>query len=53
MIGFWRYLKFQRRFVQKVVYDTKSENFLFTKRGFFGGKHEKEISRFKIVYTEN
>jgi hypothetical protein len=53
LTGFWRYLKFQRRFVQKIVYDTKTENFLLTKRGFFGSKYEKEISRFKIVYTEN
>lgn len=24
LVGFYRYLKFQRRFVQKIVYDTKS-----------------------------
>lgn len=24
LVGLWRYLKFQRRFVQKIVYETKS-----------------------------
>jgi len=24
LIGFYKYLKFQRRFVQKIIYDTKS-----------------------------
>ena len=51
LIGLFRYLKFQKRFVQKIVYDTKSDSFIFTKRGFFGGSIKKEISRFKIVYT--
>ena len=53
MVGFYRYMKFQRRFVQKIVYDTKGENFIMTKRGFFGGYSTKEVSRFKLVYTEN
>ena len=51
IVGFFRYFKFQRRFVQKIVYDTKSENFIFTKRKAFGGSTQKEVSRFKIVYT--
>jgi cell division protein FtsW (lipid II flippase) len=37
LVGFYRYLRFQRRFVQKIIYDTKSDNFILTKRGFFGG----------------
>ncbi len=41
LVGFYRYLKFQRRFVQKIIYDTKSENFILTKRGFFGGSTKK------------
>ena len=49
VVGFFRYVKFQRRFVQKIVYDTKSENFILVKRKFFGGSIQKEVSRFKIV----
>lgn len=47
-------LKFARmkiRYIEKIVFDTQTDNFIFTRRTFYGKKYEEVVSRYKILYT--
>lgn len=48
-----RHLGMSKRFVEKIVYHTETENFTFVKRRPWGTRYNEEISRYKILYTEN
>lgn len=47
------HMAFKRRFVDRMVYDTQKEEFIITKRNFWGFKRDQRVSRFKLLYTEN
>ncbi len=39
--------------MEKIIYNTQTENFTFHKRNLMGLDKTATLSRFKIVYTEN
>ena len=46
-----RHIAFKKRFVDKIVYDTKKEEFTLAKRNFWGVKKDYHVSRLKLLYT--
>ena len=49
--GISRHVLFTKSYVERILYDTKKEDFTFYKRNIFGAKKERIVSRYKILYT--
>eukprot|EP01017_Pseudomicrothorax_dubius_P027932 TRINITY_DN3275_c0_g1_i6.p1 TRINITY_DN3275_c0_g1~~TRINITY_DN3275_c0_g1_i6.p1 ORF type:complete len:198 (+),score=42.64 TRINITY_DN3275_c0_g1_i6:256-849(+) len=48
---FWTWRRFQKYFVERIVYNTASQNFTFTMRNYIPTKYTKEISRNELLFT--
>ena len=48
-----KHIKFMKRYVESITYNTEDETFTFLRRKSYGAKYNEQISRFKILYTEN
>ena len=46
-----KHISFVKSYVERIIYDTKKQDFTFTKRNIFGLKRQRIISRYKILYT--
>ena len=48
-----KYRRIQRSTVEKIVFNTETSEFVFTRRSWWGGKYEQRIPKEKLMYTEN
>lgn len=49
LTAIFKHVHFRRRFVEKMVYNTQTEEFMVVRRSFWGGKFQYPVSRYSFA----